>query len=83
MNTYWFSYLSFGDMIGKKKALIEAELRMQGMDTLNKAIGPAKALRFLALYHRELTDYVEVSKKLYENQSVEEIFKRAKAHWRG
>jgi hypothetical protein len=26
---------------------------------------------------------VDVSKKLYENQSVEEIFKRAKEHWRG
>jgi hypothetical protein len=59
MNTYWFSYLSFGDMIGKKKAL-----------------------RFLALFHREPTDYVEVSKKFYENQSVEDIFKRAKEHWR-
>jgi hypothetical protein len=50
---------------------------------LNKALGPAEALRFLALFHREPTDYVEVSKKLYENQSVEEIFKRAKEHWRG
>jgi hypothetical protein len=53
------------------------------MDALNKAIGPAKALRFLALPLHESTDYVEVSKKLYENQSVEEIFKRAKEHWRG
>jgi hypothetical protein len=57
MNTYWFSYLSFGDTIGKKKAL-----------------------RFLAHFHREPTDYVEVSKKIYENQSVEDIFKQAKEH---
>jgi hypothetical protein len=48
----------------------------------NGGLGPAEALRFLALFHREPTDYVEVSKKLYENQSVEEIFKRAKEHWR-
>ena len=83
MNTYRFSYLSFGDMSGKKKTLVDAELRMLGMDALNKALGPAEALRFLALFHREPTDYVEVSKKLYENQSVEEIFKRAKEQWRG
>jgi hypothetical protein len=67
MNTYWFSYLSFGDMIGKKKALIEAELMMQVMDALNKSIGPAKVLRFLAHFHCEPNDYVEVSKELTEN----------------
>jgi hypothetical protein len=70
-------------MTERARAMDEAELRVLGIDALNKALGPAEALRFLALFHREPTDYVEVSKKLYENQSVEEIFKRAKAHWRG
>ncbi|MDD4652325.1 MAG: hypothetical protein PHQ34_08840 [Methanothrix sp.] len=65
------------------KAIDESELRVIGIDALNKALGPAEALRFLALFHREPTDYVDVSKKLYENQSVDEIFKRAKEHWRG
>ncbi|MGV8174380.1 MAG: hypothetical protein ACP5OU_01615 [Methanothrix sp.] len=32
---------------------------------------------------REPTDYIEVSWKLYENKSVDEIFKRAKEHWKG
>ena len=70
-------------MTERTKAINEAELRVLGIDALNKALGPAEALRFLALFHREPTDYVEVSKKLYENQSVEEIFKRAKEQWRG
>jgi hypothetical protein len=69
-------------MSERAKAIDESELRVIGIDALNKALGPAEALRFLALFHREPTDYVDVSKKLYENQSVEEIFKRAKEHWR-
>jgi hypothetical protein len=70
-------------MSERAKAIDESELRVIGIDALNKALGPSEALRFLALFHREPTDYVEVSKKLYENQSVDEIFKRAKEHWRG
>jgi hypothetical protein len=70
-------------MSERAKAIDESELRVIGIDALNKALGPAEALRFLALFHREPTDYVDVSKKLYENQSVEEIFKRAKEHWSG
>jgi hypothetical protein len=70
-------------MSERAKAIEESELRVVGSDALNKALGPAEALRFLALLRREPTDYVEVSKKLYENQSVEEIFSRAKEHWSG
>lgn len=61
----------------------EAELRVRGLEALNRALGPAEALRFLALFHREPTDYVEISKKIYEGQTVDEIFKRAKGHWKG
>ena len=70
-------------MTKKVRAMDEAELRVVGIDALNKALGPAEALRFLALFHREPTDYVEVSRKLYEGQSVEEIFKRARENWCG
>lgn len=70
-------------MTDRAKAMDEAELRVLGIEALNKALGPAEALRFLALFHHEPTDYVEISKKLYEGQTVEEIFKRAKEHWRG
>jgi hypothetical protein len=70
-------------MTERAKAMDEAELRILGIEALNKALGPAEALRFLALFHREPTDYVAISKKLYEGQTIEEIFKRAKEHWRG
>ena len=70
-------------MTERAKAMDEAELRITGIEALNKALGPAQALRFLALFHREQTDYVEISKKLYEGQSVEDIFKRTREHWRG
>ena len=70
-------------MTERAKAMDEAELRVLGIEALNKALGPAEAMRFLALFHHEPTDYVEISKKLYEGQTVEEIFKRAKEHWKG
>ena len=70
-------------MTERAKAMDEAELRVLGTEALNKALGPAEAMRFLALFHREPTDYVEISRKLYEGQTVEEIFKRAKQNWRG
>jgi len=70
-------------MTERTRAMDEAELRVTGIDALNKALGPAEAFRFLALFCSEPTDYVEVSRRLYENQSVEEILKRARENWRG
>jgi len=69
-------------MTERARAMDEAELRVLGIEALNSALGPAEALRFLALFHREATDYVGISRKLYEGQTVEEIFKRSREHWR-
>ena len=54
-----------------------------GIEALNKTLGPERAKEFLALIHCEPMCWIEISKMLYEGQSVEEIFKRAKEHWRG
>jgi hypothetical protein len=59
----------------------EVELRVSGIEALNKALGAADAFRFLALIHREPTDYVEVSRRLYAGQTVDQIFDRARAEW--
>ena len=59
----------------------DAEIRVTGIEALNKALGPAAALRFLTLLHRDATDYVEISQRLYEGQSVDEIYERARKHW--
>lgn len=52
-------------------------IRLNGIEALNKALGHSDALRFLALLHREPTDYVEISRRLYDGQTVDEIFGRA------
>jgi hypothetical protein len=67
--------------MGRTKMMGDAEIRITGIEALNKALGPAAALRFLTLLHRDPTDYVEISRRLYEGQSVYEIFARARKHW--
>jgi hypothetical protein len=61
----------------------DSTIRIEGIEALNKALGCAKALRFLSLIHREPTDYVEISQRLYDGQSAEEIFERGKSQWKG
>jgi hypothetical protein len=65
------------------KNMDDAEIKFKGIEALNKTLGPAAALRFLTMLHRERTDYIEISQKLYEGQTIEEIFKRAKKQWKG
>ena len=57
-------------------------IRLSGIDALNRVLGYAGALRFLALVHREPTDYVEISRQLYQGQTVNEIFDRARKNWK-
>jgi hypothetical protein len=64
-------------MTDRAKALEEVELRVLRIEALNKALGPAEAVRFLAMFQRETTDYFEISKRLYEGQVVEDLFLRA------
>jgi len=68
--------------IMRTKNLNDAEIKFRGIEALNKTLGPAAALRFLTMLHREPTDYVEISRKLYEGQSIEEIFERAREEWK-
>jgi len=66
----------------KARTMDDTEIRISGIEALNKALGPAAALRFLTLLHRESTDYVEISRRLYKGQTIEEIFERARGHWK-
>jgi hypothetical protein len=63
--------------------LDDAEVRVRGIDVLNRALGPVLAYRFLTLMHREPTDYVEISRRLYANQTIDDIFERAQTQWQG
>jgi hypothetical protein len=66
----------------KKKIMDDAEIRISGIEALNKALGPTAALRFLSMLHREPTDYVDISRRLYKGETIDEIFNRAKKHWK-
>ena len=61
--------------------LRDTDIKIKGIEALNNALGISGALKFLMLLHREPTDYVEISRHLYQNQSVDEIFARASAGW--
>ncbi len=66
----------------KTKTMNDAEIKLKGIETLNKTLGPSIALRFLRLLHRKPTDCVKISRRLYKGQTIREIFKRAKKHWK-
>lgn len=61
--------------------MTDGELRVSGIEALNRALGAAGALRFLGMIHRDPTDYVEGSRRIYQGQTVDEIFDRAKEQW--
>ena len=64
------------------KPMDDTEIRANGIVALNKALGPSAALRFLTLLSRESTDYIEISRKLYQDQTVDDIFERARNSWK-
>ena len=66
----------------RAKVMNDVEIRLRGIDALNKALGPSGAFRFLTLMHYDYTDYVEISRRLYKNQTIEEIFERARKLWK-
>lgn len=66
----------------KTKTMDDTEIKFKGIEALNKTLGPTAALKFLTRFHHEPTDYVEISRRLYGKQTIDEIFKRAKKHWK-
>lgn len=61
----------------------DSQLRVKALATLKKELGMAATLRFLALMNQNSTDYVEISRQVYEGQKLDEIFSRAKQNWKG
>lgn len=47
------------------KVINDTKIRVRDIEVLNKALGIAAAIEFIALMHRELTDYVQISQRLY------------------
>jgi len=60
----------------------DTELRISGIEVLYKTLGPTATLRFLTLFQREPTDYVEISQRIYKGQTIDEIFERVQLYWK-
>ena len=68
--------------MASQQLLDDTQIRVSGIDALNKVLGHAGAMRFLALVGRDPTDYVRISRRLYRGQTAHTIFQRAKAGWK-
>ncbi|CCQ55847.1 hypothetical protein WH8501_07000 [Crocosphaera watsonii WH 8501] len=64
-----------------KKMIDDQEILLQGIEALNQSLGVAGALRFLSILQKNSTDYVDISEKLYQDQTIDDIFERANQNW--
>ncbi|MDJ0634096.1 MAG: hypothetical protein QNJ34_12975 [Xenococcaceae cyanobacterium MO_188.B29] len=67
--------------IDKKFTMTYTEVIIKWIEALQKSLGSAATWRFVSLIHGDATDYVEISQQLYQDQSIDEIYNRAKANW--
>jgi hypothetical protein len=57
--------------------ITDTELKVQGLETLIKALGELNAERFITLLLREPFDYTKWQRSLWTDKSVEEISQMA------
>lgn len=59
----------------------ESEIKQQGMQALLQDLGDVDAERFLSLILKEPFDYTAWQKTLWQDETLEAIHSKAKAHW--
>ncbi len=59
----------------------DTELIIKGIEILNQTLGSDNTLRFLTLLNEEKTDYVKISQQIYKEQTIDDIFARARKNW--
>ena len=57
--------------------IADTEIKMLGMEVLNKYLGTVEAERFISLIQREKFDYTKWRQNLFAGMSGEEISRRA------
>ena len=62
------------------KQLTENELRVEAVRVLSDSLGPANALRFLALVSREPFDYQEWRREYFSQYNVDELLDEVHKH---
>jgi len=58
----------------------DTEIRSDGIRALMQVLGTVEAERFIALINRERFDYTEWRKSQWQNETVESLATRARAH---
>ncbi len=56
---------------------------IEAIKALQKSLYSAATWRFSSLIHSDATDYVKISQQFYQDQSIDEIYSRAKENWEG
>ena len=59
-------------MTDSTQTMNDTQLRVKAIAALKKELGMAATLRFLSLMNQNSTDYVEVSRQIYEEQQLDE-----------
>ncbi len=54
---------------------------IEAIKALQKSFYSAATWRFLSLIHGDATDYFKIFQQLYQDQSIDEIYIRAKENW--
>ncbi len=57
--------------------IVDAELKVRGLDALTKSLGIVEAERFVFLMQRDRMDYTKWRKNLFAGMSGEEISRQA------
>jgi hypothetical protein len=57
------------------------ELRREAILILHKKLGALNTYRFLAQVSKSRDDYLKLQRRLFNGQSVDELYKVAKRHW--
>lgn len=58
----------------------DMEIRQKGLKILFKSLGEVDAIRFLSQITYEKRNYLKLQDKLFEDMSVEDIYKKAKEY---
>jgi len=60
----------------------DVHIRHDGFKALFSQLDPVEAERFLVMVQQGNLDYTEWRKKLWTNQSIDEISQKATLHWK-
>ncbi len=57
----------------------DTQIRYEGMKCLREKLGLLEAEKFISLIRKEPFNYTEWQRQLWQDESVEQIYKKAKA----